>query len=74
MTIYSDAQRLEWSDEEVEMLADIKPDVTGLLPGGVHFRPYGPDSLLLLWEFFHHDIEVSRCSQQIYLCLERLLE
>lgn len=58
MVIYADEQRLDWSDEEVEMLADVKPDVTGLLPGGVHFRPYGPDSLLLLWEFFHHDMEV----------------
>ena len=25
----------------------------GLLPGGVHFRPYGNASLLCLWEYFH---------------------
>lgn len=58
MVIYSDAQTLDWTDEEREMLADVKPDVTGELSGGVHFRPYGPDSLLLLWEFFHHDMKV----------------
>lgn len=58
MVIYSDSQRLDWTEEERVMLSDVVPDVTGELPGGVHFRPYGPDALLLLWEFFHHDMEV----------------
>jgi hypothetical protein len=69
MVIYADAQQLDWSDEELEMLADVKPDVTGLLAGGVHFRPYGPDSLLLLWEFFHHDIEVLSGNAFFFLCI-----
>jgi glycine/D-amino acid oxidase-like deaminating enzyme len=56
LLIWTDPQRLPWSDEERELLADDAASrwLLGELPPGVHTRPEGgPDSpiLLFLWEY-----------------------
>lgn len=56
LLIWSDPQRLDWSAEEAEMLAEV-PQLRPLLdelPAGVHTRPEGgPGSrmALMLWEY-----------------------
>ena len=71
MTIWSDPLSLPWTDAERADLAEAAdaPTATphqrqlfrqllGPLPGGLHFRPYGHDALLALWEFVHLDVPV----------------
>ena len=41
-------------------LNDRAPLITGSLPGAAHFRPYGPDALLVLWEHHHSEVEPMR--------------
>jgi len=56
LVIWEDEQRLPWSDEEREALAE--SDETRYLldpfPGGVHFRPeggHGAETVLMLWAY-----------------------
>ena len=57
MTIWSDTQRLDWSDEERDELAGMgRQDVLGEMPIYCHFRPEGGEGspyILALWEY--HD-------------------
>lgn len=58
MTIWSDTQNIDWSDEERAGLIELgRDDVTGEMPIFCHFRPEGgPDSpyVVALWEY--HDL------------------
>jgi glycine/D-amino acid oxidase-like deaminating enzyme len=52
-TIYADAQQLQWSDDEKQMLAD-SPDFAYLLqefPAGLHIKPEGQAQIKLGWAF-----------------------
>lgn len=56
LLIWSDPQRLDWSEDEREMLAEDAEMTTVLdeLPAGVHTRPEGGPSsqvILMLWEY-----------------------
>lgn len=59
LLIWEDSQRLEWSAEEREWLADsaeTRP-LAGSLPPGAHLRPeggHGSQTLLLLWAYDAH--------------------
>lgn len=62
LLIWTDAQRLPWSDEERELLAE-DPETRWLLdpfPPGVHTRPEGggdSNIALMLWEYSTHEME-----------------
>jgi len=55
MTIWSDRQRIDWSEEERTGLETIgRGDVTGEMPRYCHFRPEGgaeSSYILALWEY-----------------------
>jgi len=67
MVICSDELALPWTDDERAALAEAAEQATttwsraylralgGRLPSGLHFRPYGRDAILALWEFAHVD-------------------
>ena len=63
LTIWTDPQTLDWSDDERAFLAD-DPEtkwMTESLPGGVHLRPegeHGSNILLMLWAYDAHPVEV----------------
>jgi glycine/D-amino acid oxidase-like deaminating enzyme len=61
MTIWSDTQRIEWSDEEREGLAAMgRHDVLGEMPIYCHFRPEGGAEspyFVALWEYHGHVVE-----------------
>jgi glycine/D-amino acid oxidase-like deaminating enzyme len=61
MTIWSDTQRIEWSDEEREGLADMgRHDVLGEMPIYCHFRPEGGAEspyFVALWEYHGQVVE-----------------
>jgi glycine/D-amino acid oxidase-like deaminating enzyme len=62
LLIWTDSQRLPWSEEEREFLAE-EPDSRWLLeemPPGAHTRPEGgadSDIILLLWEYHSGQVE-----------------
>jgi glycine/D-amino acid oxidase-like deaminating enzyme len=62
LLIWTDEQRLPWSDEEKQMLADSE-DTRWLLspfPQGVHARPEGPEGstiVLILWTYHTEPVE-----------------
>ncbi|MDH4117332.1 MAG: FAD-binding oxidoreductase [Acidimicrobiia bacterium] len=55
MLIWCDPQRIRWSDEERDLLAEAgRPDLAGLMPGFCHGRPEGSEEspwILALWEY-----------------------
>jgi len=61
MTIWSDNQRIDWSDEERSELADMgRHDVLGEMPIYCHFRPEGGSEspyFVALWEYHGHVVE-----------------
>lgn len=61
MTIWSDPQTIDWSDEEREALADMgRQDILGEMPIYCHFRPEGGhDSpyFVALWEYHRQLVE-----------------
>jgi glycine/D-amino acid oxidase-like deaminating enzyme len=61
MTIWSDTQRIEWSDEEREGLAAMgRHDVLGEMPIYCHFRPEGGAEspyFVALWEYHGQVVE-----------------
>ena len=63
MLIWADAQRLDWSDEEREVLAE--DEATRLfaddMPAGAHLRPEGgggSDSVLMVWAYDAHPVPI----------------
>ena len=71
MVIWNDPVMLAWSSEERAAMAEAAmaeatpPQQRALfqallqeLPSGLHFRPYGDNALLALWEFVHLNIPV----------------
>jgi sarcosine oxidase subunit beta len=61
LLIWSDPQRLPWSDEEREALAEDEATrpLTEAMPDGVHLRPEGgggSDILLMLWAYDAHPV------------------
>lgn len=63
MMIWVDPVTLNFSDEEKEAWTEALGEnrartLFGTLPGGMHFRPYGENHTLLLWEFVHLDKKV----------------
>jgi sarcosine oxidase, subunit beta len=73
MVILSDEVQLPWTDAErigLQTAADAASHagetyqaglfrrLLGALPAGLHFRPYGHDALLALWEFVHTGVPV----------------
>ena len=61
LVIWEDAQKLNWSAEEAEFLAE-DPQMRWLLdefPPGVHFRPEGhgeSQAVLMLWDYHHNPV------------------
>lgn len=53
LLIWDDPQRLPWSDEERELLADDDETrwLTESLPDSVHMRPEGREHILVLWPY-----------------------
>ncbi len=63
MLIWSDPQRLDWSDEEREALAEDEATrlFAGEMPAGAHLRPEGgggSDMVLMLWAFDAHPVPI----------------
>lgn len=60
MTIWSDTQHVDWSDEEKAALLEMgRSDVTGEMPIYCHFRPEGGEQspyVVALWEY--HDMVI----------------
>ena len=52
-TIYADRQRLEWTDEELELIEDDKQFAHLLkeFPAGIHIKPEGQNQIKLGWAF-----------------------
>jgi glycine/D-amino acid oxidase-like deaminating enzyme len=64
MVIFTDNQRINWDKDEADLLPEIigpnqAKRAIGDMPGGVHFRPYAHNSLLLLWECWHDHVQVA---------------
>lgn len=66
MVIWDDAQQLAWEPDEAAALHEAAEageawarKLLVELPGGVHLRPYGNDRVLMLWECWHSDAEVT---------------
>lgn len=64
MMIFEDEVKLEWSEDERDILLEIGGFDASLarpLPGGAHLRPYpgATGTVLLLWEALHMDMRVS---------------
>ncbi|HEY6634228.1 MAG TPA: FAD-binding oxidoreductase, partial [Acidimicrobiia bacterium] len=61
MTIWSDTQRIDWSEEERAGLAEMgRDDVLGEMPVFCHFRPEGGEEspyVLALWEYHGQVLE-----------------
>ncbi len=61
MIIWSDSQRIDWSSDEIALLAEVgRDDLLGLLPAGCHARPEGSDDsawVLGLWEYGAKPVE-----------------
>jgi sarcosine oxidase subunit beta len=63
MLIWADPQRLDWSDEEREALAEdpATQALVEMMPAGAHLRPEGgsgSDTLLMLWAYDAHAVPV----------------
>jgi sarcosine oxidase subunit beta len=59
LTIWCDEGELDFTEEEREWVHDLEKEegnipLLGKMPAGAHYRPYGHDSLLVLWEHVHH--------------------
>ena len=67
MVILSDAiplpgiGELDLDDDEhtIVMQPHLRKTLKGLLPAGLHFRPYGKDAILALWEFMHTESNIT---------------
>lgn len=62
LLIWTDAQKLPWTAEECELLAEDEATrwLLDEMPGGAHTRPEGgadSDIILLLWEYLSHEVE-----------------